>query len=186
MPAGDPVPPKLDTAYYKGQEVRFRMVPAEGRHAVRIGPWLLGARVSVSSPSDRRLNLYIVVPGSQHRIQGRAAFDHNLVLSSIPKTDEPTEWDIYYAVVLDPSVRQDIRDERELLMLDQEKFYPADLLEFDDLPAARFLHAMFKYDSIADLARFRQKDGSLPRVAIMAAGVAARASAEEPAVEAAK
>ncbi len=180
--------PQIDTAYYAGQQVNFTVVmPASTRRMARVGPWLYGVRLRDSRPSDRRRNLYLVFPGSQHRVRGGEDYDHDCILSGMPRTEEPTEWDVWWAVVLDPSLHDEFRDERELIAQTEATFLPPDLMDFEDVPGQRFLRAGMKIDSVPGLARFRHKDGTLPRVVIVPAGFAIRAVAQmpEPAEEAA-
>ncbi len=184
VPTGDGRRPQIDSAYYAGQQVNFTVVmPATSRRMARVGPWLYGVRLRDSRPSDRRRNLYLVFPGLQHRARGWGDYDHDCVLSGMPKTDEPAEWDVWWAIVLDPSLHDEFRGERELIEEAQGTFSPPDLMDFEDVPGQRFLRAGLKIDSVADLARFRHKDGTLPRVVIVPAGFAIRAIAQMPETE---
>jgi hypothetical protein len=170
---------RIDSAYYNGETVAFKVVDKGSRRSqVRVGPWLLGIRAADSTPRDRRRNLYVVFPGSQHRAPGWGDYDHSCVLSSLPGTDEPVEWDVYWAVVLDPNLHDEFRSEQELLLAAQSSFFPPDLLEFNDLPAEGFLRSQMKIRSLTDLARFRRKDGTLPRLAITPAGYAVQGSTD--------
>jgi len=175
---------QIDSAYYEGERVPFKVAEPGNRGAqLRVGPWLLGVRAADSKPRDRRRNLYVVFPGNQHRAPGWPDYDHNVVLSDLPATDEPVEWDVYWAVVLDPTLHDDFRSERELVLAAQSSFVAPDLLEFNDLPAEGFLRAQMKVRSLGDLARFRRKDGTLPRLLITPAGYAVRGSSEPRSVE---
>lgn len=175
---------QIDSAYYGGERVPFKVAEPSNRGAqLRVGPWLLGVRAADSKPRDRRRNLYVVFPGSQHRAPGWPDYDHNCVLSDLPATEEPVEWDVYWAVVLDPTLHDDFRSEQELVLAAQSEFVPPDLLEFNDLPAEGFLRVQMKVRSLDDLARFRRKDGTLPRLVITPAGYAVRGSSEPGSVE---
>ena len=170
---------QIDSAYYDGAAVPFHVAePGNQRFQLHVGPWLLGVRAEDPKPRDRRRNLYVVFPGSQHRAPGWPDFDHNCVLSDLPATDEPVEWDVYWAVVLDPTLHEDFRGEQQLVLAAQSGFFPPDLLEFNDLPAEGFMHAQMQVRSLTDLARFRRKDGTLPRLLITPAGYAVRGSSE--------
>lgn len=170
---------QIDSAYYEGARVPFTVLEPGNRNAqLRVGPWLLGVRAADSTPRDRRRNLYVVFPGTLHRSPGWPDYDHNCVLSDLPATAEPVEWDVYWAVVLDPTLQEDYRSEQALVLADQSSFIPPDLLEFNDVPAAGFLRAQMKVRSLGDLARFRRKDGTLPRLLITPAGYAVRGSTE--------
>lgn len=170
---------QIDSAYYEGAAVPFRVAePGNQRAQLHVGPWLLGVRTEDPVPRDRRRNLYVVFPGSQHRAPGWPDFDHNCVLSDLPPSDEPVEWDVYWAVVLDPTLHDDFRSEQQLVLAAQSSFFPPDLLEFSDLPAEGFMRAQMQVRSLTDLARFRRKDGTLPRLLITPAGYAVRGSSE--------
>jgi hypothetical protein len=170
---------QIDSAYYDGESVSFKALePGEHQKQLRVGPWLLGVRAADSTPRDRRRNLYVVFPGSQHRAPGWSDYDHNCVLSDLPTTEEPVEWDVYWAVALDPTLHEDFRSERELVLAAQSGFFPPDLLDFSDVPAEGFLRAQMKVRSLGDLTRFRRKDGTLPRLLITPAGFAIRGSSQ--------
>lgn len=170
---------QIDSAYYNGDPVPFKVAETRShRSQLHVGPWLLGVRAADSTPSDRRRNLYVVFPGSQHRAPGWSDYDHNVVLSGLPATEEPVEWDVYWAVVLDPNLHHDFRSEQELVLVAQSGFWPPDLLEFNDIPAEGFLRTQMKIRSLTDLARFRRNDGTLPRLLITPAGYAIRGSSE--------
>jgi hypothetical protein len=168
----------IDSAYYQDQRVPFTVEPGNHSPQLRVGPWLLGVRAADSKPRDQRRNLYVVFPGTQHRAPAWPDYDHNCVLSDLPATAEPVEWDVYWAVALDPTLHEDFRSEQELVLAAQSSFVPPDLLEFNDLPAEGFLRAQMKVRSLGDLARFRRKDGTLPRLLITPAGYAVRGSTE--------
>jgi hypothetical protein len=170
---------RIDSAYHNGETVAFKVVDEGSRRSqLRVGPWLLGIRAADSTPRDRRRNLYVVFPGIQHRAPGWGDYDHSCVLSDLPGTDEPVEWDVYWAVVLDPNLHDEFRSEQELLVAAQSSFFPPDLLEFNDLPAEGFLRSQMKIRSLTDLARFRRKDGTLPRLVITPAGYAVQGSTD--------
>jgi hypothetical protein len=140
------------------------------------GPWNLGERLGDDKPLDRRLNLYVVVPGSQYR-SPRPEYDHNLVVNKYMVDGKARDWDIFWCFVLDPSLRDDLRGERELLVAKHETFRPADLFDIKDVPAHALMAERFSVKSMADLKRFRRKDGSLPRLLILPARLAVRATA---------
>jgi hypothetical protein len=170
---------QIDSAYYQGESVPFMLLEAASRRQqLRVGPWLLGVSAADPKPRDRRLNLYVVLPGSQHRNPRWPDYDHNCVLSGLPVTEEPVEWDVFWAVVLDPDLHQDFRSEQELVLAAQSGFFPPDLLEFNDLPAEGFIRVQMKVRSLGDLMRFRRRDGTLPRLLIIPAGFAVRGSVE--------
>ncbi|MGH9492706.1 MAG: hypothetical protein ACRD2K_04325 [Terriglobales bacterium] len=179
-PTADP-PAQVATAYLRNQLVTFSLAPPEqGQQPFSIGPWQFGARVSDRKPRDKRLNLYLVAPGTQHHAEGWEDFDHNDIINALPPEGAVVEWDVYWAIVLDPALRQDLRSEQELIVKAQEGFVPGDLFEFQDVPGQAFLRTFLNIDSLAGLAPYRLKDGQLPRVIIVPAGFAIRASAAPP------
>ena len=168
----------LDQAYFNAHLVTLHSPAVEkGEHVLVVGPWNLGPKVS-SKPDDKRPNLYFVAPGTQHQIEGHPEYDHNEILSLAP--DEPKDFDVYFAVVLDPTLQEDFTSERQMLMAAQERFTPSEDFTFDQIPAAGFLKAMSKISTLDDLDKFRRKDGSLPRMAIITAHFAVRFSVDNP------
>ena len=180
--------PQVDRAYLGGQLVALRFAPPQTKRekAFLMGPWIFGAKIampakgSADKPHDRRLNLYIVSPGAMNDAAASDDFDHTVIINARPETDGiETEFDVYYAVVLDPQLRIELRSERELLLATQEEFVPGDLFDLNDVPSAAFLSAVLQIDSLAGLRRFRKPNGAMPRVAIVPAGFALRAAVAE-------
>jgi len=167
---------RADRVYLDGATLALTLEGEQrGGRSLRVGPWDFGQRLSDSRPRDKRLNLYLVFPGQQHRAEGLEEFDHNCVINALPANGGAGEWDIYWVVVLDPKFDHDLRREQELLMAAQTRFRPADLFEFDDIPAAQFLRSSLNMETLEHLARFRDRQGTLPRVVIVPAGFAIRA-----------
>ncbi len=180
--AAEPAPLPIDGAYYDGQSVQLAFErTSDGQKSVRVGPWLLGARVNDHQPREKRLNLYVVFPGTQHRAEGHEEFDHNLIINVRPTGENHAEWDVYWAVVLDPGFTEDLRGEQDLLHAAQETFFPGDLLEFEDIPGRAPLREFLKVDSLRGLAKYRRKDGRLPRILIVPSSAAVRAAVVVPA-----
>jgi hypothetical protein len=176
----------VSSALLEGQAVAIRFVQPSGHEKpFALGPWRLGARVrapiagSPNKPHDQRLNLYVVAPGTQNQSALASEFDHNLIINALPSGDRESEYDVYWAILLDPRLEKDLRLERDLLIAAQEEFVPGDLFEFDDLKAADFLRLMLKAEALSDLRRYRKKNGSLPRVLIVPAEFALRARIAE-------
>jgi len=168
----------LKEAYYAGDLVKLQTAPIQtGESYVVVGPWSLGPRVA-TQPSDKRPNLYFVVPGSLHQVAEYPAYGHTLILSLAP--DEPRDFDIYWAVVLDPSLKDDFTSERQLLLATQQTFVPGDSFSFDQIPSAGFLRDFLKMSSLDDLDKYKRPDGGLPRMAIITAQRAVRISVEKP------
>lgn len=171
----------MPTAYFEGNVVSVTFErPAKGQRTLDLGPWQLGITTRNERPRDRRLNLYVVIPGTQHHSDGWEDFDHNMIVNAVPVTEDAVEWDVYWVLVLDPHWSEDLRSERDLLLRAQDRFTPGDLFEFDDMPAHAVLHDFLHVDELPELARFRQKDGSLPRIVVLPAGGMARMRVEIP------
>ena len=167
----------MPTAYYEGQAVSVTFEPAaKGQRTLDYGPWQLGISSRDEHPRDHRLNLYVVIPGNQHHSEGWDDYDHNMIVNAVPEAAEPVEWDVYWVLVLDPHLQVDLRSERDLLLIAQDRFTPGDLFEFDDIPADAFLRTFLKADSLADLAQYRRKRYALPRILIVPAGFAVTAT----------
>jgi len=143
-----------------------------------VGPWNLGERLGDDKPRDKRLNLYVVVPGVQYRTSGKPEYDHNRIINKYTVDGKPRDWDIFWCFILDPALRPDLRSERELLVAKHQTFRPADLFELKDVPAHALMTERLGTKSMADLKRFRLPDGTLPRLLILPAHVAVRATAE--------
>ncbi|MDP9268347.1 MAG: hypothetical protein M3P27_08505 [Acidobacteriota bacterium] len=161
----------------------MRLELAEGAKPMTLGPWRLGTRVLDTKPRDQRLNLYIVAPGTQYHLDGAEDFDHNAIINALPEPGKSREYDVYWALVLDPHLHTDFRNERDLIVAAQASFVPGDLFEFEDVPAAAFLRNFLKLGSLEDLQRYRRKNRALPRVIIVPAGLAITAAAPPAAPE---
>lgn len=168
----------LEQGYYAGDLVRLHAAPSQASESyVTVGPWSLGPRVA-TQPSDKRPNLYFVVPGSLYQIAEYPAYSHSLILSSAP--DDAKDFDIYWAVILDPSLKEDFTSEKELLLATQETFTPGEDFSFTQIPSAGFLRTFLKVNSLSELDKYKRPDGGLPRIAIITAHKAVRISVEKP------
>lgn len=148
--------------------------------AFKFGPWELDAHVSHENPKDPRPNLYIVAPGDQYTSEQAPAFDHTEIISTIPVKAEPREWDVYWAIVLDPALHEMFHSERQLLLATQDGFNIAADFNLDRVPSIAFLRDFLHMQSVDDLARFRRPDGTLPRVVIVPARLSIKATAVDP------
>jgi hypothetical protein len=166
------------SVYHDGDDLIFSPEAAGSRRVASIGPWNLGERLGDDKPADKRLNLYVVVPGSQYRTAGKTEYDHNLVINKYTVDGKARDWDVFWCFILDPTLRPDLRSERELLMAKHQTFRPATLFEFRDIPSHSLMAERLNIKSMDDLRRFREKDGSLPRLLILPARLAVRATAE--------
>jgi len=178
-----PAPPretvKPFSVYHNGDDLVFTPETGSSRKLASVGPWNLGERLgNDDKPADNRLNLYVVVPGLQYRTPGKAEYDHNLVINKYTVDGKPREWDVFWCFILDPALRADLRSERELLIAKQQTFRPADLFDFKDVPSHMLMAERLGVKSMTDLRRFRHKDGTLPRLLILPARLAVRATAE--------
>jgi hypothetical protein len=166
------------SVYHDGDDLIFTPEAAGSRRMASVGPWNLGQRVAEDKPIDKRLNLYVVVPGTQYRAPGKTDYDHNLVINKYTVDGKARDWDIFWCFILDPTLRPDLRSERELLLAKHQTFRPATLFEFRDIPSHTLLAERLSIKSMGDLHRFRDKDGSLPRLVILPARLVVRATAE--------
>jgi hypothetical protein len=112
-------------------------------------------------------------------VPGYEAYDHNDIVNHLPADGSPEEWDVYWAVVLDPSLEREFRSENELLMATQKEFHPDERFRFDEMPAADFLRDIVKIGSLEALEKYRRPSGNLPQVLIVPADFAVRASVRE-------
>jgi len=173
-------PVKPFIAYHNGGDIVFAPEHTGSRRMASFGPWNLGERLlDDGKPVDKRLNLYIVAPGGQYRSPSRPEYDHNRVVNKYTADGKAHEWDIFWCFVLDPTLPPDLRSERELLLAKQQTFHPADLFDFNDVPAHAAMADKLGMATFADLKRFRRKDGSMPRLVIVPARLAVRATAEQ-------
>jgi len=171
---------------FEGRDVKFEGAAAHGlTRWFRFGPWQYGARSSDGKPDDKHPNLYIVVPGSQHHSDAMPQFDHTTIINTLAKQEE-AHFDVYWAIVLDPDLKQEIRDERQLLIETQNLFSPGEKFALGDVPGREVLTRNLKIQSITELDRFRRIDGRLPRVAIVPARVSVRATVTDPEEQSAK
>jgi hypothetical protein len=171
----------VTTAYYSDREVQVQPFIPPGSRIFSYGPWVIGSIVPDDKASDHRFNLYVIVPGNQHQAPAPAdEFNNSLLINSAEDTGDKTpEWDVFWVVVLDPSFNQEIRNERELLLLGQAYFLPNDLYQPEDAPGHDLLRQS-GITSMNDLARFRRADGALPRVVPLSAGTAVRMKVTPP------
>ena len=172
--------PKPISVYYEGATVQFAPETAAGRRSANLGPWIFGARLREDKPLDKRLNLYVVIPGKQYHSTVNPEYDHNLIVNAVTHEKE-REWDIFWCFVVDPALTDDFRSEHDLLLAAQQTFTPADLFDAEDIPGHEVLREKSDIESLADLVHYRRKDGSLPRLLILPAHLAVSATADNPA-----
>lgn len=172
---------------HDGEPLKLAFAAPTGREKpLTVGPWRLGPSLKrvkngkPERPSDKRYTLYFVAPGTQYQSGVAPAVDHNLLVNVAPANDDPidAEFDLFWVIVLDPDVKKDLRSEADLIMLAQEHFVPGDLYSLDDAPGAGLLREAVRADSLLDLQRYRQKDGTLPRILILPANSIQHATIE--------
>jgi hypothetical protein len=176
--AHDSVKPFL--VYHDGANLVFTPVITGTNRPARFGPWNLGERLSPNEekPRDKRLNLYVVVPGGQYQSASRPEYDHNLVINKYPSDHKAREWDIFWCLQLDPALPKDLRSERDLLEAAHQTFRPPSSFTLREMPASAVMVERLSVTTVDSLKRFRRKDGSLPRMLIVPAHLALRATAE--------
>src|ERR1041385_6776413 len=103
----------LEAVYLDGEAAR--LVLPEGGKPVTVGPWRVGPRVPDTKPRDKRLNLYFVAPGTQYHLDGSEDYDHNAIINALPEAGRSREYDVYWALALDPKLKTDFRNERQLI-----------------------------------------------------------------------
>ena len=173
--------------YFNGKVVQLRFEASQRKsRTFDFGPWKLTAHVVHEKPRDPHPNMYIVAPGDQYSREAFPQYDHNEIISTIPRKNGPVEWDVYWALVIDPNLDADFRSERQLLLAVQGQFEPQPGFSFDEIPAAAYLRHFLQVESIEDLQRYRRPDGALPRLLIVPAGISIRAEAVDENAEAEK
>jgi hypothetical protein len=172
--------PKPFLAYHDGENIIFSPEATGTHRRARLGPWDFGERLSPAEekPRDKRLNLYVVVPGDQYRSPAHPEYDHNLVVNKYVVDGKPREWDIFWCFALDPSLKADMRGERDLLMAAHATFELPENFQTSQLAAAAVMKEKLSVAGAENLERFRRKDGSFPRLLIVPARLAVRAVAE--------
>jgi hypothetical protein len=178
-------PTLADTAYHQGRKVRFTPAETKSGHSLVVANEILGPVLENSKPSNHRLNLYVVAQRYED-FDGLDASSVSLILNEVPEKDEPVQWDVYWAVVLDPALQTEFTSESELLIELQKEFRAGASVTFDQIPGAYPLREFLHIDSLTGLDRFRLPSGNLPRVVIVPAGMVLRASAGEMSVQSAK
>lgn len=172
--------PKPFLAYHEGENIIFSPEATGTHRNARLGPWDFGERLNRADekPRDKRLNLYVVVPGEQYRSPAHPEYDHNLVVNKYLVDGKPREWDIFWCFALDPTLKADLRGEHDLLMAAHDTFRLPENFQASQLAAGEVMKEKLSVNSVETLKRFRRKDGSFPRLLIVPAGLAVRATAE--------
>src|SRR5437870_2575431 len=161
-------PAKPLTAYYESTSVLLSAADSGSRQIASLGPWVFGPRLGEGKPLDKRSNLYVLIPGGQYHSPVSPEYDHTLIVNALTH-DSPREWDIYWCLVLDPKLSEDFRSEKDLIVAAHQTFKPADLFDLEDVPARNVLAEEFGARTLADMRRYRHKDGTMPRLLILPA-----------------
>jgi hypothetical protein len=159
--------------------VRFVPPSVQPGRALVVGDTLLGPLLTDQKPSDHRPNLYVVCPGTQYGDE-EGTLGFNVVLNSLPRSEEAVNWDVYWAIVLDPALDTSFQSERDLLLAAQDTFESDGELAFEEIPGAALLREKLHIASLPDLASFRRPDGTLPRLLIVPSRLVIRANAADP------
>lgn len=149
------------------------------RRMAKVGPWILGERLQDGKPMDKHLNLYVVLPGPQYRSHDHPEYDHTRIINKYTVDGEVRDWDIYYCFIIDPKLAGNFRRESDLLVAAHETFRPSGL-HISDIPSGAIMREKMGVKSLADLRKYRRHGHELPRLLIVPAHVAVRATAELP------
>jgi hypothetical protein len=178
--APSPTPVKPFTAYHDGDAIVFTPEMTGTRRLATFGPWNLGERLTNGELVDKRLNLYIVVPGTQYRSPQHPQYDHNRIVNKYTADGRVHDWDIFYCFVIDPKLADDFRSEGDLLIAAHQTFHPPDRFNLNDMPSGRMVEQKLGLHSMADVWKYHRKNHALPRMLIVPAHLAVRATAELP------
>jgi len=148
-----------------------------GTHRLaKYGRWDFGERLKNEKLREKRLNLYVVLPGGQYRSMLHRRYNHTLVINKYTLDGKPREWDIFWCLVLDPKLHSDIRSEHDILEAAQQRFQPGNDFKMGRIPSHTAMAEELNVKSVASLRRYRRRDGSLPRLLIVPAHRAIRAA----------
>lgn len=145
----------------------------------RMGPWILGERLQDGKPIDKHLNLYLLLPGTQYRSPEYPEYDHTRIVNKYTVDGEVRDWDIYYCLVIDPKLTENFHRESQLLVAAHETFRPSGI-RFSDIPSSEIMRKKLGVKSMSDLRKYHRKGHTLPRLLIIPAHLAVRATAELP------
>jgi|GEM_PF-1087134 hypothetical protein len=178
--APSPTPVKPFTAYHDGDAIVFTPEMTGTRRLATFGPWNIGERLTNGGLVDKRLNLYLVVPGTQYRSPQHPQYDHNRIVNKYTADGKVHDWDIFYCFIIDPKLADDFRSESDLLIAAHQTFRPAGLFELKDIPSGKMMQEKLGVRSLGDVWKYHRKNHSLPRMLIVPAHLAVRGTAELP------
>jgi len=162
--------------YHDGSRMLFTPQGTGTHRLAKVGGWELGERLRNEKLREKRLNLYVVFPGGQYHSMLHRKYNHTLVINKYTVDGKPREWDVFWCLVLDPKLRSDLRSEHDLLEAAQQRFRPAKDFKIRRVPSHAAMAAELRVTGTNGLRRFRRKDGTLPRLLIIPAHVAVRAT----------
>jgi hypothetical protein len=162
--------------YHDGSPMLFTPKTTGTLRMAKFGRWDLGERLNDEKLREKRLNLYVVFPGKQYRSRLHSRYNHTLVINKYTLDGKPRGWDVFLCLVLDPSLHDDLRSEQELLVAAHERFQPGNDFKFRRIPSHAVLEDKLRVTSLHGLRHFRHRDGSLPRLLIVPAHLAVRAT----------
>lgn len=161
--------------YHDGSRMLFTPQATGTHRSATLGRWGLGERLHDEKLRDKRLNLYVVLPGKQYKSFLHSRYNHTLVINKYAIDGKPRDWDIFWCLVLDPKLHTDLRSEHDLLVAAQQRFRPTESFKIRRIPAHAAMADELRVTNVDDLQQFRAKDGSLPRLLIVPAHLAVRA-----------
>jgi hypothetical protein len=162
--------------YHDGTRMLFTPQGTGTHRLAKVGGWDLGERLRDEKLREKRLNLYVVFPGGQYRSMLHRKYNHTLVINKYTVDGKARGWDVFWCLVLDPNLRTDLRSEHDLLEAAQQRFRPAKDFKIRRVPSHAAMAAELRVTNVKGLRRFRRKDGTLPRLLIIPAHVAVRAT----------
>ena len=162
--------------YHDGSRMLFVPKTTGTLRMAKVGRWDLGERLNDEKLREQRLNLYVVFPGKQYRSRLHSRYNHTLVINKYTLDGKPKGWDVFLCLVLDPSLHDDLRSEQELLVAAHERFEPGNDFKFRQIPSHAILEDKLRVTDLHGLRHFRHRDGSLPRLLIVPAHLAVRAT----------
>lgn len=160
--------------YHDGKIVKLDFV--SGSSIFKVGPWKISTQVVHERPRDGHPNLYIVAPGTQYVDTVTERYDHNEIISYVPTKLGAQDWDVYFAIILDPNLHENFYSEHRLIVATQDDFAPAADFKFEDIPGASFLREYLNIRSIEELGYYKRLNGRFPRLIIVPAKLSLKAS----------
>ncbi len=87
--------PVNNAVYHNDKLIPFTPAAINRGRVLVVGNSIVGPLAHDSKINDHRPNLYVVSPGTQHQSSvGGEPLSYNLVINTLPRTAEPTGWDV--------------------------------------------------------------------------------------------